>query len=272
MPNRILKETIRTSKKVNGLSDFEFRVWAYLITYVDDYGRGSADPELLKGLCFPRRKGITENQIADALSKMANTGIIHLYESDGESYFCFPNWDKHQQIRAKKSKYPAPTNICNHMISDDIKCPRNPIQSESNPNPNPVVVENAPASHNDPDLSEVVTAYQDALGKFLDGMALRDVVEYYKTLGKPLMLHALSEATANAKLNWSYIRAILRGYIADGCKSLADVQQREKRREAQKTDRKYGKANSGAWAYSEPPKSDADAIAAMFARAKGAKP
>jgi hypothetical protein len=46
-------------------------------------------------------------------------------------------WDKHQQIRAKKSKYPAPDEICNQMISNDIKCSRNPIQSESNPNPNP---------------------------------------------------------------------------------------------------------------------------------------
>ena len=134
MPNRILKDTIRTSKKVNALSDFEFRVWAYLITYVDDYGRGSADPELLKGFVFPRRAGMTDTQISKALDDLANSGMITLYESDGELYFYFPNWDKHQQIRAKKSKFPEPDSICNQMKSDDCKCPRNPIQSESNPN------------------------------------------------------------------------------------------------------------------------------------------
>ena len=56
---RMLKASIRTSKTVNSLSDFQFRLWAYLITYVDDFGRGSADPEILKGLVFPRRKSVT---------------------------------------------------------------------------------------------------------------------------------------------------------------------------------------------------------------------
>lgn len=145
MPNRILKDSIRTSKKVNDLSDFNYRIWSYLITYVDDYGRGSADPELLKGLVFPRRKGLTEAQISKALDDLANTGMIKLYEVDGESYLYFPNWDMHQQIRAKKSKFPAPANENIHVISDDINgnhmiscdsiCSRNPIQSESESNP-----------------------------------------------------------------------------------------------------------------------------------------
>ena len=149
MPNRLIKDTIRTSKKVNGLSDFLFRVWVYLITYVDDYGRGSADPEILKGFVFPRKKGVTEQQIEEALCSLANSGMINLYEVEGESYFCFPNWEKHQQIRAKKSKFPEPVNVGYQMKSDDIRCnqeksndsicARNPIQSnpntESNPNP-----------------------------------------------------------------------------------------------------------------------------------------
>lgn len=143
MPNRILKESIRTSRSVNNLSDFDFRVWTYLITYVDDYGRGSADAELLKGLCFPRRKGITEAQISRAISNLAMSGMVILYTVDGEPYLAFPNWEKHQQIRSKQSKFPAPEDgvissdsICNQMISDDCKCCRNPIQSNPNTNPN----------------------------------------------------------------------------------------------------------------------------------------
>lgn len=108
MPNRIIKEAIRTSKDVNNLNDFQFRVWTYLITYVDDYGRGSADPELLKGLVFPRRKGITEKQIGEALSVLASSGMINLYQVDGEPYFYFPTWEKHQTVRATKSKFPEP--------------------------------------------------------------------------------------------------------------------------------------------------------------------
>jgi hypothetical protein len=137
MPNRIIKETIRTSKSVNGMSDFDFRLWVYLITYVDDFGRGSADPELLKGFVFPRRKGITEKQISDALSRLANNGSIVIYQNDGEPYLCFPGWEKHQTIRNQKSKFPAPNATNEELKSIESKCSRNPIQSNPNPNPNP---------------------------------------------------------------------------------------------------------------------------------------
>ena len=140
MPNRIIKESIRTSKDINSLSDFQFRVWAYLITYVDDYGRGSADPELLKGLVFPRRKGVTEKQIEETLSVLASKGMIDLYQVDGELYFCFPTWEKHQTIRAKKSKFPAPESSCKQMQADVPVIQSNPesnpnLESESNPTP-----------------------------------------------------------------------------------------------------------------------------------------
>lgn len=108
MPNRILKESIRTSRSVNQMTDFQFRIWAYLITYVDDYGRGSADPELLKSFLFPRRKRISEADIAKALADLAGMGCILLYEIDGESYLCFPKWSDHQRIRQSVSKFPAP--------------------------------------------------------------------------------------------------------------------------------------------------------------------
>lgn len=142
MPNRIIKETIRTSKTVNSLSDFQFRVWLYLITYVDDYGCGSADPELLKGFVFPRRKGVTEAQIKDALKSLANIGMIVLYENDGESYFYFPKWGDHQRIQSKVRKYPDPaeSTVCHgESPSVTVSHGESPLESriqntESNPN------------------------------------------------------------------------------------------------------------------------------------------
>ena len=142
MPNRVIKETIRTSKKVNSLSDFEFRLWLYLITYVDDYGRGSADPELIKNLVFPRRKGITEQQIQKALDSLANTGMVILYEYDEEPFLYFPNWDQHQRIQSKKSKFPDPnegvlsrSSTVTHGDEPLRARVLNPIQIQSNPNP-----------------------------------------------------------------------------------------------------------------------------------------
>ena len=158
MPNRIIKESIRTSKSVNAMSDFQFRLWAYLITYVDDYGRGSADPELLKGFVFPRRKRVSESDIEKALAELAGMGCILLYEVDGESYFCFPNWSKHQRIQTKQSKFPEPVNCAesrpstvNHgePPSSTVNHGEPPSESESNPNtnPNPNTKESAPARH-----------------------------------------------------------------------------------------------------------------------------
>jgi hypothetical protein len=139
MPNRIIKDSIRTSKSVNNMSDFQFRLWVYLLTYVDDYGRGSADPELLKGFVFPRRKGVTEATIEKSLQELANIGSILLYDVDGESYFCFPNWADHQRIQTKKSRFPSPDDgtLKKSTVSHGESPPEsNPIQSESNPNPN----------------------------------------------------------------------------------------------------------------------------------------
>ena len=141
MPNRIIKDSIRTSKSVNTMTDFQFRLWVYLITYVDDYGRGSADPELLKGFVFPRRKGVTESTIEKALSDLANSGSILLYDVDGESYFCFPNWGDHQRIQTKRSKFPAPSDgiiKSSTVIHGESLSESNPIRIQNpNPNPNP---------------------------------------------------------------------------------------------------------------------------------------
>lgn len=108
MGSRVIKDSIKTSRHVNALSDFQFRVWIHLILSADDYGRGSADPELVKNLAFPRRKGVTEKQLDDALHVLANIGMVNLYFVDGEPYFYFPKWGEHQRVRTKVSKFPDP--------------------------------------------------------------------------------------------------------------------------------------------------------------------
>ena len=110
MPNRILKPSIITSKSVNALTDFQFRLWIHLIATADDFGRSFADPKKIRNLCFPCRGGITVKQVADSVSQMAMHGIIRLYEKDGESFLYFPNWDSHQRTQQKRSKYPEPTD------------------------------------------------------------------------------------------------------------------------------------------------------------------
>ena len=135
MPNRLIKSSIHESDRVNGLTDFQFRVWVSLITYVDDFGRGDARPKIIKGNCFPLRDSVKEKDIRVALSDLAEAGCISLYEVDGKPYLYFPNWEKHQNIRNKTSKFPAP-NICNQLKANEFNCDQSPanapvIQSES---------------------------------------------------------------------------------------------------------------------------------------------
>ena len=143
MPNRIIKESIRTSRAVNNINDFQFRLWLYLITYVDDYGRGSADPEILHGLLCPRRRSVTDNQISSALEALEAAGLIIRYTDEDEVYLYFPKWENHQRIQTKKSKFPEPPPVTvshgespwNTVSHGESPPESNPIQYESNKNP-----------------------------------------------------------------------------------------------------------------------------------------
>ena len=143
MPNRIIKESICTSDNIDKLSAFHETVFYRLIVNCDDYGRMDARPKILASRLFPL-KDIRAAQMEDALRALTSAELVTLYVVDGKPFLQMNTWDRHQQIRAAKSKYPAMDSgviandiNCNQMISDDIRCTRNPIQSESNPNPNP---------------------------------------------------------------------------------------------------------------------------------------
>lgn len=136
MPNRIIKESICYSADLDQLTPFEETVFYRLIVNCDDYGRFDARPEFVKSKLFVTKRGITDKNIADALSKLASLGLVRLYRVDEKPFLVFPKWDKHQRIRNSKEKWPSPVDF---DISPQVaaSCGLNPIQSESNPNPNP---------------------------------------------------------------------------------------------------------------------------------------
>ena len=139
MANRIIKDSISYSDNINSLSDFNFRLWVHLITYVDDYGRGDARAAIIKGTCFPLRERVTFKDIEKGIADLAGAGCIGLYKVDGKSYLYFPNWDKHQRVRTKISKFPSPEE-CDEVIQDAASCgnpPQNAARIQSNPIQNP---------------------------------------------------------------------------------------------------------------------------------------
>lgn len=145
MPNRIIKESICTSDTIEQLTDKEEVFFYRLIVNCDDYGRFDARSAILKSRLFPLDNSITNTTIEKILHRLSTLGLVILYEYENKPYLKLTTWEKHQQVRNKKSKYPSPeeSNIltddfnCNQLKSNDCKCPRNPIQSESNPKQNP---------------------------------------------------------------------------------------------------------------------------------------
>jgi hypothetical protein len=121
MPNRIIKESCRSSKNLDRLSDFEERLFWRLITTADDYGRFLACPELVRSACFPLRTVSTE-RIETSLKSLQVNELIRIYSIDDRSYGVFCKWEKHQgKPRAKNSKYPemiASAIGCEHLLAD----------------------------------------------------------------------------------------------------------------------------------------------------------
>ena len=148
MPNRILKESICTSENIDKLSAFNETVFYRLIVNCDDFGRLDARPKILASRLFPL-KDIRAAQIENALRALTSAELVTLYTVNGKPFLQMNTWDRHQQIRAAKSKFPGPEEgmisvdiNCNQAQSDDIKCNQAQsnvpvIQSNPNPNPNP---------------------------------------------------------------------------------------------------------------------------------------
>lgn len=121
MPNRILKESICTSDSVDSLSWFEEVLFYRLIVNCDDYGRFDGRAAIIKNRLFPLKENLTAKTVSGAIEKLARTGLVTLYEFEGKPYLYLPGWNHHQNVRAKKSKYPDPANICIQMNSDESK-------------------------------------------------------------------------------------------------------------------------------------------------------
>lgn len=131
MPNRIIKESIAASERISNLSDFEFRLWVGLITYVDDKGRGDARAPMIRAHVFPLRDDISNSMVERSVQSLVEQGCIVRYEVDGKPYLYFPNWEKHQRVRNVREKYPAPPSFLPSAASCGESRPESESESEN---------------------------------------------------------------------------------------------------------------------------------------------
>ena len=149
MPNRIIKESICTSDTIDQLNWFEEVLFYRLIVNCDDYGRFDGRIIVIKNRLFPLRDNITAKSIENAINKLVSVGLVCCYMANGKPFLYLPTWNEHQNVRAKRSKYPEPSEETdeNNLHTSDCKCMQmqadvpviqsNPIQSNPYPYPYP---------------------------------------------------------------------------------------------------------------------------------------
>ena len=109
MPTRMIREGILTSERVNELSDRAELFYRRLMSVVDDYGRFTANPTLLRSACYPLKvDSVKEDSIKKHLAEAVGAGLIVLYTVGGKEYLEIQDFG--QRIQSK-SKYPEPNGV-----------------------------------------------------------------------------------------------------------------------------------------------------------------
>ena len=137
MPSRILKESICTSESLAYLSAEAEVLFYRLIVKVDDFGLYYGSPKILASLLFPLNVP-TEKKVSSWLAELVNGGLVATYRGeDGRQYLKLLSWDKHQNRRATKPKYPLPQefdNTCSQEVSNDNSDTCAQMQADSSVN------------------------------------------------------------------------------------------------------------------------------------------
>lgn len=145
MPSRILKETICTSENLAYVSAEAEVLFYRLIVKADDFGLYHGNPKIIASLLFPLNTP-TEKKVASWLSELCKTGLAATYTGeDGKPYLKLLSWDKHQNRRAMKSKFPLPIALehsCTQQNASDNSVTCVQMQADSSVNVNENVFEN----------------------------------------------------------------------------------------------------------------------------------
>jgi hypothetical protein len=113
MLNKSISHDKAVADLVNELGGYAGMVFTWMIAHLDREGRIHGDPEVIKGLVFPRIAGVTPELIRSTAARATQLGLIVWYERDGERYIAYPKFDDNQsglrKEREAESEYPAPT-------------------------------------------------------------------------------------------------------------------------------------------------------------------
>ena len=120
MPNRILREGILSSERINSLSPGAELFYRRVMSIVDDFGRIEAQMQLLRAKCYPLQLDrVTVDDIGAWLSECSSAAdsLITLYTVNGKKYLQLNNFG--QRKRASKCPSPQDADTRGHLPADD---------------------------------------------------------------------------------------------------------------------------------------------------------
>lgn len=107
MPIRMLRDWT-DSEAVNSLDEGAETLFTRLIMKADDFGRFTANPKLIRSLCYPLKDGIRESDIARRIAACETAGLIATYTaSDGKPLLEIRNFGQRMR-HGMKAKYEGP--------------------------------------------------------------------------------------------------------------------------------------------------------------------
>ncbi len=117
MPNRILREGILSSDRVDQLDWPAECFYRRLMSVVDDFGRFDGRLQIILAACYPLKLGhVREADLQRWIAACVKAGLVRPYSANGKQFLQLEDFN--QQIRAVKSKYPDPcTADATQMIS-----------------------------------------------------------------------------------------------------------------------------------------------------------
>lgn len=106
MPNRYIRASAIESEPVNALSWLGEVFYRRLLNRADDFGRFTANPDLLRASLFPLKMDkVSSSDILKLLKECEDVGLLFQYIADGKRCIVMNKWE---QGRAHKSEYPQP--------------------------------------------------------------------------------------------------------------------------------------------------------------------
>jgi len=96
MPNRVLKESLLTSKTAAMLSGDEERHFIRLLLLADDHGCLEITSDVIRGYCYSKMLDkVSEKKIESWTRKLVDVGLIKIWFESGRNFGCFVNFSNH---------------------------------------------------------------------------------------------------------------------------------------------------------------------------------